>query len=105
MLKSRRCDGISLLSVALLLHSASANVAYCINRNFPLSAWAESMPLMAQYITLMCLLLLYSGRQRHMLTFVVLYVLLMVPVILGLMPRSVICALKAMTLPLTLIGK
>ena len=63
------------------------------------------MPLMAQYVTLMCLLLLYTGRQRHMLVFVVLYVLMMLPLLLGLVPGHVVSYLKVLTLPLTLVGK
>ncbi|KAK7090967.1 mannose-P-dolichol utilization defect 1 protein homolog [Littorina saxatilis] len=105
VLRSRNCEGVSVLSVAILLHSSSANVAYCINKNFSLSTWAESVPLMAQYITLMCLLLLYRGQQRNMLVFVVLYVLMMLPLMLGVVPGHVVCYLKVLTLPLTLLGK
>ena len=36
VLRSRNCEGVSVFSVAILLHSTSANVAYCINRNLPL---------------------------------------------------------------------
>ncbi|XP_076453851.1 mannose-P-dolichol utilization defect 1 protein-like [Babylonia areolata] len=105
MLKSRSCEGVSLLSTAILLHSTSANVAYCINLNMPLSTWAESVPLMAQYIMMMCLLLLYEGRQRRMLLFVLLYVLLMLPLLLGVVPAHLVSSLKVLTLPLTLMGK
>ncbi|KAL8616223.1 hypothetical protein ACOMHN_058340 [Nucella lapillus] len=105
MLKTRRCEGVSLFGTAILLHSSSANVAYCINHNLPLSMWAESMPLMAQYLTLMCLLLLYGGHERRLLPFVLLYVLLMVPLLLGLVPARLVTSLRMLTLPLTLLAK
>ena len=60
---------------------------------------------MAQYITLMCLLLLYTGRQKCMLVFVVLYVLMMLPLLLGVVPGHIVSYLKILTLPLTFVGK
>lgn len=105
VLKLRRGEGVSLFTTAMLLFSTSANLAYCINSNFPLSMWAESVPLMAQYVTLTCLLLLYRGYQRHMLAFVLLYVLVMLPLLLGLVPGYLVACLKVTTLPLTLLGK
>ncbi|PVD18663.1 hypothetical protein C0Q70_21213 [Pomacea canaliculata] len=83
LLKSRCSQGVNIVRVALELQAVSSNVAYCIYHNFPLSTWGESMPLMAQYVTVTCLLLLYSGRERHMLVFVVTYVTCMLLLLLG----------------------
>lgn len=63
------------------------------------------MPLMAQYVTVTCLLLLYSGRERHMLVFVVAYVTCMLLLLLGVMPSHVIDLLQVLSIPLTAVSK
>ncbi|KAK6195719.1 hypothetical protein SNE40_001087 [Patella caerulea] len=105
VLSKRSGEGISTLSVILMLQASSTSVAYNLQKHFPLSTWGESILLMAQYLILSCLLLLYNKRPTFMLGFLFLYVPFMLILLLPLVPPQGIIFMKALNLPIVTVSK
>ncbi|XP_030648428.1 mannose-P-dolichol utilization defect 1 protein-like [Chanos chanos] len=62
VVRAKDVNGLSLCSTLLELLAVSANVAYCIIRNFPIGAWGEKLFMLMQIVLLGFLIQHYSGK-------------------------------------------
>ncbi|XP_052057654.1 mannose-P-dolichol utilization defect 1 protein homolog isoform X2 [Mytilus californianus] len=62
ILRRRNASGVSFVSIILMLQASSSKVAYCVQQNFPFSAWGENLVLMVEMVVLVLLLLSYNKR-------------------------------------------
>ncbi|KAL4220555.1 Mannose-P-dolichol utilization defect 1 protein [Mactra antiquata] len=99
ILRKRSASGVSFLSIMLMLEASSATVAYAILKGFPVSAWGENLVLMHMNVVLVCLLLRYSNKMKTSITFLTVYIVLMLFLLWPTVPSQLVWYLYILSMP------
>ncbi|XP_062239969.1 mannose-P-dolichol utilization defect 1b [Platichthys flesus] len=105
LMGAKSAEGLSFQSVLLELLAITGTMAYSIANKFPFSAWGEALFLMLQTVTIGFLVLHYGGRTNKGLLFLVLYFALLLPLLSGVTPMSVVTIMQAFNMPAIIIGR
>lgn len=105
ILRRRNASGVSFVSIILMLQASSSKVAYCVQQNFPFSAWGENLVLMVEMVVLVLLLLSYNKRPISAVCFMVFYTLIMLALIIPLVPTKFITYLNICSIPVLSISR
>ncbi|GFO16531.1 mannose-p-dolichol utilization defect 1 protein [Plakobranchus ocellatus] len=84
---------ISIANITTLFVTTTNFVVYAVNRNLPINTWGEFLLQMALYVIIMNLMMLYHGRQRYAVFFMLAYFPLMVVLLWPLVPDVVVSSL------------
>lgn len=105
IVSNRSASGINILSVFLELLAITLNLSYSFVKDFPFSAWGDSLFLAVQTAAIAALVLNYNSSRANVFSFVVMYLC----VCYGLMggPTSVdtLWSLQALNIPILIAGK
>lgn len=105
IVSNRSASGINILSVFLELLAITLNLSYSFVKQFPFSAWGDSLFLAVQTAAIAALVLNYNSSRANVFSFVVMYL----GVCYGLMggPTSVdaLWSLQALNIPIIIAGK
>lgn len=105
IVSNRSASGINILSVFLELLAITLNLSYSFVKEFPFSAWGDSLFLAVQTAAIAALVLNYNSSRANVFSFVVMYL----GVCYGLMggPTSVdaLWSLQALNIPILIAGK
>ncbi|XP_019955822.1 mannose-P-dolichol utilization defect 1b [Paralichthys olivaceus] len=105
LMGAKSAEGLSFNSVLLELLAITGTMAYSIANKFPFSSWGEALFLTLQTVTIGFLILHYGGRTSKGVLFLVVYFGLLLPLLSGVTPMSVVTIMQASNMPAVIIGR
>lgn len=105
LLHKRSASGISVVSMLLMLQASSITVAYAIHKGFKVSAWGENIVLMLLNVVLMCLLLIYSNKLKTSISFLLVYICIMLVLLWPPFPHQLLWPLYLLSLPAIFVSR
>uniref|UniRef100_A0A1B6D008 Mannose-P-dolichol utilization defect 1 protein homolog n=1 Tax=Clastoptera arizonana TaxID=38151 RepID=A0A1B6D008_9HEMI len=105
ILQNKSAVGISFLSVLLDLYAVTAGVAYSYAKNFPFSAWGDSLFLLVQTVTIAALVLHYNRSSNVAAAFIGLFSIAMYTLISGMTPLDILWSMLSVSVPIMFAGK
>ncbi|XP_077299190.1 mannose-P-dolichol utilization defect 1 protein homolog [Arctopsyche grandis] len=103
--QNKSAEGINLYGVCLELFAMSATISYSFINGFPFSAWGDGIFLAIQTAIIAASVLFYNGRESGAKWFIIGYSAMMVMLMGGFTPLSVLWVLQASNIPVVFFGK
>jgi len=105
LLKAKSSVGLSFVGVFLELLAITFGAAYAFNKNYPFSAWGESLFMLIETAAIAFLVLFYDGKKSTSVLFLISFTSALYVLMSGLTPVNVLWTLQASNLPLVIVGK
>ncbi|XP_053212126.1 mannose-P-dolichol utilization defect 1 protein homolog [Panonychus citri] len=102
---ARNSAGINFYGQALELFAYSLNCGYSFAKDYPFSAWGESLFLLVENFLICLAVLFYNNQKLSCLIFSFLYTLSFGGLMSGLIPIDILWYLQSLNLPLAIGGK
>lgn len=105
ILSAKSGAGISVFGTLLEALAITFNASYSMAKNYPFTAWGESLFLLLETALIAFLVMWYEGKRGQSLIFALTHATLLYVLMSGLTPINLLWTLQASTLPLAVSGK
>ncbi|KAF7998338.1 hypothetical protein HCN44_009736 [Aphidius gifuensis] len=103
--KNKSSAGINFISVLLDLFAITAMGSYSFTNGFPFSAWGDAVFLGLQTLAIAVLAINYAGETTKATAFLFGYLSIIVSVVMGMAPATLLWACQTINIPIVLISK